>query len=104
MENYKCSLENMCERFKGQPIEALTSDGVRYCGIVLTNCCDGVEIIDKCNRIIFIAFRHIDAIVEPKMKLTAFCERSNCKCCDGDCDECGGHNHKEDKKFKDYDD
>ena len=82
-------LEMLCERYRGQPIECLTSDGVRYCGIELMVCGDGVEIIDKCNRIIFIPFRHIDAVVEPKMTLNPFCGRSSCKCNSGDC-ECGG--------------
>ena len=80
MENRKGSLEMLFERFKGQPIEILTSDGVRYCGIELMCGDDCVEIIDKCSRVIYIPFGHIDAVVEPKMKLTAFCGERDCEC------------------------
>ena len=86
------SLERLCDRFKGQPIEILTGDGVRYCGIELSACDDGVEIIDKRSRIIFIPFRHIDAVVEPKMHLTPFCGERDCECRKED-DECEEHGH-----------
>ena len=76
----ECGMEKICCRFLGQPIEVLTSDGVRYCGIVLTCCGEALEIIDRCSRVIFIPFRHIDAIVEPKMKLTPFCGERDCDC------------------------
>ena len=84
----KNGLHKLCERFKNQPIEVLTGDRVRYCGTVLTVCADGVEIIDKCNRVIFIVFRHIDAIVQPMMELLPLCGKINCKCNPKDC-ECG---------------
>lgn len=99
-DNRKNSLEKLFERFKGQPIEVLTSDGVRYCGIDLNSNGDSVEIIDKCNRIVFIPFAHIDAVVEPMMRLTRFCGDNDCDChkkrehCGDDdcrrehCDEC----------------
>ena len=74
------TLEQVCERFQGQPIEILTSDGVRYCGIELGAGGEGVELIDRCSRIIFIPFRHIDAVVEPMMKLTNFCGDRDCDC------------------------
>jgi hypothetical protein len=73
------TLEKLLNRFKGQPIEVLTSDGVRYCGIELACGGDGLEIIDKRSRVIFIPFRHIDAVVEPKMKLTCFSEKVDCE-------------------------
>ena len=86
MEDRKSGLEKVCDRFKGQPIEILTEDGVKYCGIELAPCEDGVEIIDKCSRIIFIPFKHIDAIVEPKMKLTTFCGDRDCDCNEDECE------------------
>ena len=95
---YGCSLERLFDRFKGQPIEILTSDGVRYCGIELMACDEGVEIIDKCSRIIFIPFRHIDAVVEPKMKLTPFCGMQDCECRKDDCDCDNKHEEDCDKK------
>jgi len=89
-------LERLFERFKGQPIEILTSDGVRYCGIELCTCDDGVEVIDKCSRIIFIPFRHIDAVVEPKMHLTPFCGDKDCECRKEDCEcEDRGHGYRD---------
>ena len=73
-------LEKLLKRFLGQPIEILTNDRVRYCGIVLCVECDFVELIDKCSRVIFISFCHINAVVEPKMKLTPFCGKIDCDC------------------------
>jgi len=97
---YGCSLERLFDRYKGQPIEILTNDGVRYCGIELMACEDGVEIIDKCSRVIFIPFRHIDAVVEPKMKLTAFCGHTDCECRKEDC-ECDNKHEKDRDKYRD---
>lgn len=85
-------LEHLFKRYKGQPIEILTNDGVRYCGIDLDADDDGVEIIDDCSRVIFIPFRHIDAVVQPKMKLTRFCADNDCHCDEDDEDEeCNCH-------------
>ena len=104
MEDYNrkggCYLEKLLDRFKGQPIEILTSDGVRYCGIELMTCEDGVEIIDKCSRVIFIPFRHIDAVVEPKMKLTPFCNKVDCECHK---DDCPCENERDNDRRRDYD-
>ena len=89
MEDYRKqgnTLEKLFERYQGQPIEVLTSDGVRYCGIELMYSNDGVEIIDKCSRVIFIPYAHIDAVVEPKMKLTPFCGDKDCDCRKDECD------------------
>ena len=102
MEEYRRNgncMERLLDRYVGQPIEVLTSDRVRYCGILLNSCCDGVEIIDECSRVIFIAMRHIDAIVEPKMKLTPFCNRTNCECRRGDC-ECEEHEHEHEHGYR----
>ena len=80
-----CGLERLCEHFRGQPIECLTSDGVRFCGIALLVCGDGVKIVGKCNRVIFVPFRHIDAVVEPRMVLPPFCGKPGCRCGSEDC-------------------
>jgi len=101
MDKCKCGLERQLERFHGQPVEILTSDGVRYCGIVLMVCDNAVELIDKCSRVIFLPYRHIDALIEPKMTLTPFCGRSSCHCRHDDC-ECEHKEHKE--KECEYDD
>jgi len=94
MDNRRCALDQLFDRFKGQPIEIMTSDGVRYCGIELNACEDSVEIIDKCSRVIFIPYRHIDAVVEPKMKLTTFCGDTDCECNDECCGESGGQSRR----------
>jgi len=83
---YGGTLEKLFERYKGQPVEILTNDGVRYCGIELVAGSDFVEIIDKCSRVVFIPFCHIDAVVEPKMKLTPFCGEKDCECRKDDCE------------------
>lgn len=84
-------LEHLFKRYKGQPVEILTDDGVRYCGIDLDYDDDSVEIIDRYSRVIFIPFKHITAVVEPKMKLTRFCADNDCDCEDSDeKDDCLG--------------
>ena len=92
METCRNALETLLERFKGQPVEILTSDGVRYCGIVLAVCEESVEIIDDCSRIIFILFAHIDAVIEPMMRLRRFCGEKDCVCRDED-ECCEGDHH-----------
>lgn len=89
------TLEKLFKRYKGQPVEILTTDEVRYCGIVLESGDDYVEIIDKCNRIIYIPFDHITAVVEPKMKLNRFCEEDDCDCdeVEDECDDCKCKKH-----------
>lgn len=81
MDNCKTGkLEEVFRRFKGQPIEILTEDGVRYCGVDIETEDDSVEIIDKDGRIILIPFGHITAVVEPQMKLDRFCGDDDCDC------------------------
>ena len=92
MEKRKRPPANHWERYLGQPIQVFTDDGARYCGTLLWAEKKGIAIIDKCERVIFISFSHIDAIVEPMMTLTGFCGESSCKCGREDCDGgCGHH-------------
>lgn len=75
-------MRSLCEEFKyfrGQPVEIIT-EGIKFCGIDIDSDDDEVEIIDECNRIVLIPFRHIDAVIEPKMKLTRFCGENDCRC------------------------
>lgn len=83
-------LERLLKGFKGQPVEILTDDGVRYCGIELDANDESTEIVDKCGRVIFITFDHITAIVEPKMKLDRFCGDNDCDCHKKHDDDCEG--------------
>ena len=81
MENRRrCKLEEVFKRFKGQPVEILTDDGIRYCGIDLACDADSVEIIDKYSRVILIPYAHVSAVVEPTMQLTRFCGDNDCEC------------------------
>lgn len=75
-------LEEVFKRFKGQPVEILTEDGVRYCGIDINPDDESVEIIDKCSRIILIPYAHITAVVEPQQRLMRFCSDDDCDCKD----------------------
>jgi len=69
----KGAMEKLFERCKGHPVEIFTTDGVRYNGITLSSDSECVEVIEEGCRIVFIPFKHIDAIVEPRMRLAPFC-------------------------------
>ena len=76
----KC--ESLCHEFKkyeGQPVKVYTDDGRTHTGISLACYDDAVRILDRCGRIIFIEFCHIDAVVEPMMKLHRCCRESCCE-------------------------
>jgi len=79
---------NHWDRYLGQPIQVIADDGTRYCGTLLCADRKGITIIDKCERLVFVSCKHIDAIVEPTMTLTGFCGESSCACGHKDCD-CG---------------
>jgi len=89
MEKCKRPPRNHWDRYLGQPIQILADDGVRYCGTLLSADRKGITIIDQCERVVFISYRHVDAIVEPMMELAGFCGASGCACgredCDGSC-------------------
>lgn len=76
----KC--ENLYQEFKkyeGQPVKIYTDDGKVHCGIELVAYDDAVKILDKCGRTIFIDYSHVDAVVEPMMRLDRCC-RDHCEC------------------------
>jgi len=66
--------------FRGQPVEIMTNDNKRFCGIVLDSDVGGVSLIDNRTRIILIPFAHINAVVEPKMRLKPLCDDDTCEC------------------------
>lgn len=88
----KCdSLFEEFKKFEGQPVEIFTDDGKMYCGIDLAAFADYVRILDDCGRTIFIDYTHIDAVVEPQMKLRRCC-RDQC-----DCDRDNDRDHDRDR-------
>lgn len=94
-----CNFHDKYKRYKGQPIEVITESGMKYCGILVEICdSESLEIIDGKGRTVDIEVRHIEAVIEPRMKLHRLCEDNDC-CCreereerrnhrDNDCD-CG---------------
>jgi len=73
-------MEELFERFRGQPVQVMTCDGVRYCGIVVVTCRNSIEIVDKCDRVAFVPLKRINAIVEPMMEEFSFCDETDCDC------------------------
>ena len=74
----KC--ENLYHEFKkyeGQPVEIHTSDCKIIRGIDLAAYDDAVRLLDRCGRTIFIPYAHIDAVVEPMMRIHC-CEHKRC--------------------------
>lgn len=87
------NLHEKFKRYKGQPVEAITRSGMKYCGILVENCDEeSVEIIDCKGRTVHIEVRHIEAIIEPRMNLHRLCGDNDC-CCeeDGKDRECRDH-------------
>lgn len=86
------NLLELFKRYKGQPIEVITESGMKYCGIEVDFDDEGVDIIDCKGRTVHIESRHIEAVIEPRMKLHRLCKDNDC-CCrredeDRDCDCC----------------
>lgn len=74
-------------RLKGQPIEVITESGFKFCGIDVESDDDSILIIDDKGRLVRIANRHIDAVIESQKKLDRICKDNDCDCHDKhDCD------------------
>ena len=96
MENCicKCGLERNCKKelvqllrlHRGRQVQIMTSDGARYCGTAVLVHDDGIEILDRSPRLIFIPFMHFEAVIEPQMELTRICGRVSSPC--GPQEEC----------------
>lgn len=84
---YNHDLQEIFRRYKGQPIEVITESGMKYCGILVEVDEGGVDIIDCKSRTVHIESIHIEAIVEPRMKLYPVCDDDDCCCCDDDDDD-----------------
>lgn len=80
-----CDLERVFKKFKGQPVEILTEGGMKICGVDCDSDEDSVDIVDRKGRTVHVAFRHIEAVVEPRMRLDRICGDDDCNChCDDD--------------------
>lgn len=76
----KCNtLFDEFRKFEGQPVKIFTDDGKVHCGIDMEAFETAVRILDDCGRTLFIEFSHIDAVVEPQMRLRRCC-RDECRC------------------------
>lgn len=90
----KCdSLFEEFKRYEGQPVKIYTDDGRVHCGIDVHAFGDYVRLLDECSRTLFIDYEHIDAVVEPQMRLHKCCH-DHCKCKD----EGGGRFDREDRE------
>lgn len=68
------------KRLKGQPVEIITESGFKFCGIDAESDEDSVLLIDDKGRPVLIVNNHIDAIIEPQMKLKRVCGDDDCDC------------------------
>lgn len=84
------NLREEFKHFRGQPIEVITEGHFKFCGIDVASDDDSVTLIDKKGRLVRIENRHIDAVIEPQMKLRRLCGDDDCGC---DEDENHDHNH-----------
>lgn len=76
----KCqTLYEEFKMFEGQPVKVYTDDEKVHCGIDMEAYETAVRILDDCNRPIFIEYSHIDAVVEPQMRLRRCCH-DHCRC------------------------
>ncbi|MGL5512199.1 MAG: hypothetical protein ACRDBM_03040 [Sporomusa sp.] len=79
-------LKEIFKKYKGQPVEVITESGMKYCGILVSDEEDGIDIIDGKSRTVHIENRKIEAVIEPRMKLRRLCEEDDC-CCEEDNDD-----------------
>lgn len=97
-------MRRLCEEFKhfkGQPVE-IVSHGQPYIGMVMDNDDSAVCILDECGRCVWIEFVHIDAVIEPQMRLLRGiihvpkiqCRMVECQCKD----KCGCEDRDDDPK------
>ena len=76
-------MRKLCEEFKhfrGQPIEII-AHGMKICGINVESDEDCVALVDNFGRITRVENKHIEAVIQPQMRLRPVCDRDNCKCC-----------------------
>lgn len=79
-------LEYKFKRYKGQPIEVITESGMKYCGTLISVNNEGIDILDCKERVVHVENRHVEAIIEPRMKLQRLCKDNDC-CCKDHCNE-----------------
>lgn len=77
----ECDFHEKYKRYKGQPIEVITRSGFKYCGILVEICDnESVKLIDHKGRTVDVEICHIEAVVEPRMKLHRLCGDNDCDC------------------------
>lgn len=78
------TLSEELKKLRGQPIEVITNNGMKICGIDVESDEDSVALIDDKGRFVFVVNSHIDALIEPQMKLERLCRDNDCGCDDND--------------------
>lgn len=81
-----CKLTAELKKLKGQPVEVITESGFKFCGVDADVEDNSVTLVDSKGRLVFIAIDHIDALIEPQMRLKRVCGDNDCDCA-GDCDD-----------------
>lgn len=97
------SLSKELKRFKGQPIEVIMDNGMKFCGIDVEADDESVVLIDDKGRSVFLVNKHIDTVIEPKMTLKRLCKDNDCGCCDDDDDDCRRNRNRKERRC-DFDD
>lgn len=99
---YKLNAE--LKKLKGQPVEIITESGFKFCGVDCDVEDDSVTLVDSKGRLVFIAIDHIDALVEPQMRLKRICGDNDCECRnDHDDDDDDNDNRNRSRKSRNCD-
>lgn len=75
-----CRLNAELKKLKGQPVEIITESGFKFCGVDTDVDDNSVTLVDDKGRLVLIAIDHIDALIEPQMKLNRVCGDNDCDC------------------------
>lgn len=75
-----CRLNAELKKLKGQPVEIITESGFKFCGVDTDVDDNSVTLVDDKGRLVLIAIDHIDALIEPQMKLKRVCGDNDCGC------------------------
>ena len=66
--------------FRGQPVEVIMDNGIKFCGIAVDSNAHCASLVDREGRLVRMEFCHICAMVEPQMQLNRFCGTNSCGC------------------------
>lgn len=95
-----CRLNAELKKLKGQPIEIITESGFKFCGVDTDVEDNSVTLVDNKGRVVFIAIDHIDALIEPQMRLKPVCGDSDCDCMDDHNDDDNDNRSRRNRNFE----